>query len=100
MTSITRPTSADPSATSTISPLGKLAHRDDLEIARRRMKHLAPWHVKPMPMTQEAASAPPAGPVEKSANPKLSSFRSRQPTTIQSSLAAHLFVAERHSALD
>jgi hypothetical protein len=23
---------------------------DELEIARRRMKHLTPWHVRPMPM--------------------------------------------------
>jgi hypothetical protein len=61
MTSITLPASADPSATSTIPPLGQLAYRDDLEIARRRMKHLAPWHVEPMPMmTQAAASAPAA----------------------------------------
>jgi hypothetical protein len=64
------------------------------------MKHLAPWHVKPMPMTQEAASAPAADQVEKPANRKLSFFRSRQPTTFQRSLALHLFVAERHSALD
>jgi hypothetical protein len=68
MTSIPRPASADPSATSTVSPLGQLAYRDDLEIARRRMKHLAPWHVEPMPMTQGAASAPAADQVEKPSN--------------------------------
>ena len=100
MTSTTSPVSADPSATSTISPLGQLEYRDDLEIARRRMKHLAPWHVEPMPMTQKAASAPAAGPVEKPANCKPSFFRSRHPTTFQRNLALHLFVAERYSALD
>jgi hypothetical protein len=94
MTTITRPASADPSATSTISSLGQLAYRDDLEIARRRMNHLALWHAKPMPMTQEGGSAPPAGPVEKSANRKLSSFRSRQPSAFQR------YLALRHSALD
>lgn len=36
---------------------------DDLETARRRMKHLAPWHVAPMPQTQVARAAPAAGPV-------------------------------------
>jgi hypothetical protein len=100
MTSIIRPASADPSATSTISPLGQLAYRDDLEIARRRMKHLAPWHVEPMPMTQEAASAPAAGPAEEPANRKLSFSRSRQPTAFQLGLALHMFVAERCGALD
>jgi hypothetical protein len=34
MISKTQPASADPSATSTISPLGQLAYLDDLEIAR------------------------------------------------------------------
>ena len=100
MTSITSPASADPSATSTISPLGQSAYRDDLEIARRRMKHLAPWHVEPMPMTQEAASRPPAGPVEKPANRELPFSRSRQPTAFQLGLALHIFVAERRGALD
>jgi hypothetical protein len=78
VTSPTRPASADPSATSTISPLGQLAHRDEFEIARRRMKHLAPWHVEPMPMTYEAASAPTAGPIEKRANRKLSSRKGKK----------------------
>jgi hypothetical protein len=100
MTSITLPASADPSATSTIPPLGQLAYRDDLEIARRRMKYLAPWHVEPMPMTQEAASAPAAGPLAKPANHKLSFSRSRQPTAFQLGLALHVFVAERRGALD
>ena len=62
MTSTTSPVSADPSATSTSAPLAQLAYGDEFEIARRRMKHLAPWHVEPMPMPQEAASAPAAGP--------------------------------------
>ena len=100
MTSITRPASADPSATSTFSPLGQLAYRDDLEVARRRMKHLAPWHAEPMPMTEKPASAPAVGPVEKSANRKLPFFRSRQPTAFQLGLALHMFVAERRGALD
>ena len=64
------------------------------------MKHLAPWHVEPMPMTHEAASAPAAGPVEKPANRKLSFSRSRQPTAFQLGLALHMFVAERRGALD
>jgi hypothetical protein len=100
MISKTQPASADPSTTSTISPLGQLACLDDLEIARRRMKHLAPWHVEPVPMTQEAARAPAAGRVEKPANRKLPSSRSRQPTAFQLGLALHMFVAERRSALD
>jgi hypothetical protein len=53
-----------------------------------------------MPMTQEAASAPAAGPVEKPANRKLSFSRSRQPTAFQLGLALHMFVAERRGALD
>jgi hypothetical protein len=100
MTGLTRPASANLSATSTISPLGHLAYRDDLEIARRRKKHLAPWHVEPMPMPQEAASAPAAGPDGKPANRKRSFSRSRQPTAFQLGLALHMFVAERRSALD
>jgi hypothetical protein len=100
MTSITSPASADPSATSTISPLGQSAYRDDLEIARRRMKHLAPWHVEPIPMTQEAASAPTAGPVEKPSNRKLSLPRSRQPTAFQLGAELHMFVAKRRGVLD
>jgi hypothetical protein len=100
MTGLTRPASADPSATSTIAPLGQLAYRDEFEIARRRMKHLAPWHLEPMPMMQEAASAPATSPVEKPANRKLSSPRSRQPTAFQLGLALHMFVAERCGALD
>jgi hypothetical protein len=100
MTSITSPASADPSATSTISPLGQSAYRDDLEIARRRMKHLAPWHVEPIPMTQEAASAPAAGPVEKPSNRKLSLPRSRQPTAFQLGAELHMIVAKRRGVLD
>jgi hypothetical protein len=100
MTSITSPASADPSTASAIPASGHLAHRDDLEIARRRMRHLAPWHVEPMPMTQEAASPPPAGPVEKPANRKLPFSRSRQPSAFQLGLALHMFVAERRGALD
>jgi hypothetical protein len=100
MTSITRPTSADPSTASTIPAPGHLAYRDDLEIARRRMRHLAPWHVEPMPITQEAASRPPAGSVEKLANRKLPFFRSRQPTALRLGLALQMFVAERRRALD
>jgi hypothetical protein len=34
-------------------PRGTLAGiAEDLETARRRMKHLAPWHVAPLPQTQ------------------------------------------------
>jgi hypothetical protein len=36
---------------------------DDLETARRRMKHLAPWHVAPLPQTRLARSVPAAPPV-------------------------------------
>jgi hypothetical protein len=100
VTSITSPASADPSATSTISPLGQSAYRDDLEIARRRMKHLAPWHVEPRSMTQEAASAPAAGPVEKPSNRKLSLPRSGQPTAFQLGAELRMFVAERRGVLD
>jgi hypothetical protein len=100
MTNITRAASADSSTASTIPAPGHLAYRDDLEIARRRMKHLAPWHVEPMPMTQEAASRPPAGPVEKPANRELPFSRSRQPTAFQLGLALHIFVSERRGALD
>jgi hypothetical protein len=100
MTSMPHPASTDPSATSSIAPLGQSAYRDEFEIARRRMKHLAPWHVEPMPMTEEAASAPAAGPVEKPANRKLSSPRSREPTAFQLGLALQMFVAERRGALD
>ncbi len=40
-------------------PRGTLAGiAEDLETARRRMKHLAPWHVAPLPQTQVARSAP------------------------------------------
>jgi hypothetical protein len=61
MTSIACPASAEASAA--ISPIGQSANRDDLEIARRRMKHLAPWHVEPMPMPLRPATAPGASPV-------------------------------------
>lgn len=37
--------------------------RDDLEIAKRRMKHLAPWNVAPMPMAQLASNAVESAPV-------------------------------------
>ena len=33
---------------------------DELEIARRRMRHLAPWHVAPMPMRSVTRAASPA----------------------------------------
>jgi hypothetical protein len=36
---------------------------EDLEIARRRMKHLAPWHVAPLPQTQVARAPAATGPV-------------------------------------
>jgi hypothetical protein len=100
VTNITSQASADPSATSTTSPLGQSAYRDDLEIARRRMKHLAPWHVEPIPMTQEAARAPAAGRVDKPSNRKLSLPRSRQPTAFQLGVELHMFVAERRGVLD
>jgi hypothetical protein len=100
MTAITRPASADPSTASTIPAPGRLSYSDDLEIVRRRMKHLAPWHVQPMPMTEEAARAPAVGPVEKPASRKLSVSRSRQPTAFLLGLALHMFVAERRGALD
>jgi hypothetical protein len=64
------------------------------------MKHLAAWHVEPMPMTQEAPRASAAGPVEKPADRKLSFSRCRQPTAFQLGLALHMFVAERRGALD
>lgn len=35
----------------------------DLETARRRMKHLAPWHVAPLPQTQIARAGAAAAPV-------------------------------------
>jgi hypothetical protein len=40
---------------------------EDLEIARRRMKHLAPWHVAPLPQTQVARTAAAATPPATSA---------------------------------
>ena len=98
MTSMPHPASTDPSATSSIAPLGQSAYRDEFEIARRRMKHLAPWHVEPMPMTYEAAIATAASPIEKPANRK--SPRSRQPTAFQLGLALHMFIAECRGALD
>lgn len=33
---------------------------DELETARRRLRHLAPWHVAPMPMRSATAAAPTA----------------------------------------
>ena len=50
-------------ASASLTPIGKMAVKDDLETARRRMKHLARWHVEPMPMTQQTASAPAVSPV-------------------------------------
>jgi hypothetical protein len=100
MTNVTGLAGADPNTASTIPAPRQLAYRDDLEIARRRMKHLAPWHVEPLPMTQKPASASPAGPIEKPANRKASFSRSRQPTAFQLGLALHMFVAERRGALD
>lgn len=45
-------------------PRGTLAGiAEDLETARRRMKHLAPWHVAPLPQTQVARSATMSAPV-------------------------------------
>jgi hypothetical protein len=87
---ITRSAGANPSATSTILPLGRLACRDDLEIARRRMKHLAPWHVVPMPMTQQASSELTARPAEKPANYNPSLFQSHAPLTFQCHVALDL----------
>jgi hypothetical protein len=86
---VTRSAGTNPSVTSTILPLTRLACRDDLEIARRRMKHLAPWHVVPMPMTQQASSELTARPAEKPANYNPSLFQSHAPMTFQ-----------RHVALD
>lgn len=60
MNTTDRAAGADASAS---TPIGQLVARDDLETARRRMKHLARWHVEPMPITQQAASAPAASPV-------------------------------------
>ncbi len=39
---------------------------EDLETARRRMKHLAPWHVAPLPQTQISRAGAAAGPVSAS----------------------------------
>lgn len=64
MTNITRLPGGDPSAPPTSAPaLEPAPRRDELEIARRRMKHLAPWHVAPMPMSQVAPRAPASSPV-------------------------------------
>ena len=32
---------------------------DELTIAGRRMRHLAPWHVEPLPMMHSAVGCPP-----------------------------------------
>jgi hypothetical protein len=100
MTIIFRPAGGEASATSTISPLEKSTDSNDLEIARRRMKHLAPWHVEPIPRTHLAASVPAARPVQKVVTRKPPLFRSGPPTSFQRCLALHLFVAERCGALD
>ncbi len=31
---------------------------DDLSVARRRMRHLAPWHVEPLPMMHSVIGKP------------------------------------------
>lgn len=35
---------------------------DDMETARKRMRHLAPWRVAPVPMRSHTAAAPPTKP--------------------------------------
>jgi len=46
-----------------LPPARPPAVTEDLETARRRMKHLAPWHVAPMPQTQIAHTGAVSGPV-------------------------------------
>lgn len=48
---------------SRVAPSPPAGIAEDLETARRRMKHLAPWHVAPLPHTQIARAGTSASPV-------------------------------------
>jgi hypothetical protein len=91
MTSATRRVSADLSATSTLSPLGQSACRDDLEIARRRMRHLVRWNVQPVPMIRASCAA--------ATNPVSAAENERCKDTALKVLGLHMDGARRTSAL-
>lgn len=55
---------------------------DDLEIARRRMRHLAPWNVKPVPMMHSVAG--------KAEQPIASGQRERSKRLAMKVLAVHI----------
>jgi hypothetical protein len=91
MTSATRRVGADLSATSTLSPLGQSACRDDLEIARQRMRHLVRWNVQPVPMIRTACAA--------ATNPVSAAEKERCKHLVLKVLGLHMGYAQPTSAL-
>lgn len=55
---------------SRVAPSPPAGIAEDLETARRRMKHLAPWHVAPLPHTQIARAGTSASPAAERARRK------------------------------
>ena len=79
--------------TAALPPTGKPAipPADDLVVARRRMRHLAPWDIKPLPMMHAAA-----GPSDESPPPE----QHEHPTVLGLYLlAVHMWQAAAKTAL-
>jgi hypothetical protein len=67
------------------------SYADDMKIARRRMRHLAPWNVEPVPVMHAATGRP--------ADPLNASVRERGRRLAVQVLAIHIWHAAARSAL-
>ncbi len=67
------------------------SYADDMKIARRRMRHLAPWNVEPVPAMHAATGKP--------ADPLNLSVRERSRRLALQVLAIHIWHAAARSAL-
>lgn len=67
------------------------AMADDLKIARRRMRHLVPWHVEPLPMMHSAISKP--------SEPRTSEERQQSEQVALRVLAVQMLQASAQSAM-
>ena len=67
------------------------ASADDIKVARRRMRHLAPWNVEPLPVMHSVAGTP--------LEPPSKEARERGHELALQVLAVHMWHASTTSAL-
>lgn len=72
-------------------PESVVPYADDIKIARQRMRHLAPWHVEPVPAMHSAVGRP--------AEPLSESAREPGRRLALQVLAIHMWHAAARSAL-